>query len=165
MKFVLLFFALILAPAYGFSDEGNNGSELSKDNEVNKLDATLDQPSEEAPSVEGQQMGEEEQAHQQKETIPMSLPKYTIMQIKEMKAKGIDPEALEEKITPPPQKPSSLAENKDEQEKSGKVIYRTAESACSHLRIGQICEYRKRNNSRWIGNCAPKVNMSYLYCK
>ena len=178
LKIVILFCLIILTSLYGYSAEADNHMMNLQKEVKNKTIEDGNQDTQKQmkgelvePSTPTQDSKQTEATHtpvEKKNVIPTSLPKYTIMQIKEMKARGIDPEALDKKETPSPGEAPSDAEvdkKTEELADSGKVIFRTAESACGHLRFNQICEYRKRNNSRWIGNCVYRANSQQLYCK
>lgn len=159
MKILFLLFIFVAIPAFAVEEKpqqiGSSGKEES-DSEERQGQA---EPSQVQPETK-----DLSKPMPEKQVIPMSLPKYTITQIKEMKAKGIDPEKLEQasKIEETTQQRDSET---DEAKINEKPVYRTPESACAHLRVGQICEYRKRNNSRWIGNCVHRPNKAELYCK
>lgn len=160
---MLLFFLLSLAFTYTYGSEANK-ADLSKE-EIEKkalYPFPLDQISIQ-DTVEPQSKKEDsEKSPKQEEIVRTSLPKYTIMQIKEMKAKGIDPDVFEEEAKP---KLADKNEGNKAPEKSDKPIYYSPVSACAHLRFGQVCEYRLPAYGRWIGNCAKKGNGKGLYCK
>ena len=103
--------------------------------------------------------------------IPLSLPKYTIRQIREMKELGIEyNEILPKTKVVSSEKPLEITKKPIEakfikKKEAEKGVYYSAEAACQSMRPNQICEYRKRNNSRWIGNCTRRPNSKVLYCK
>ena len=162
LKILLFFMLLSPAPAYG-NGSGVNKPALTQE-EIEKKDFdSLSQPILDEIKTQGENGAGEQANKDEEKPIRMTLPKYTKMQIKEMKAKGIDPEALEEKTKPAMTEEDK--QSKQESEESEKVIYYNPQSACAHLRLGQVCEYRKAGYGRWIGNCATKANTNSLYCK